>query len=49
MGYISKPRIHNRGLLNECEASKEMFIRLGDHVNANQKNPEIPPYTNQNG
>jgi hypothetical protein len=28
---------------------KEMFNILSHQENANQNNPEIPPYTNQNG
>jgi hypothetical protein len=28
---------------------KEMFKVLSDQRNANQNNPEIPPYSNQNG
>jgi hypothetical protein len=28
--------------------SLEMFKDLGDQRNANQNDPEIPPYTNQN-
>jgi hypothetical protein len=44
-----KPRIHNRGISNGLETPKEMFKVLSDQNNANQNNPEILPYTNQNG
>ena len=35
--------------LNAWEAPKEMLKILSDQRNANQNNPESPPYTNQNG
>jgi hypothetical protein len=31
------------------EAPKEMFNILSHQGNVNQNNPEIPPYTSQNG
>jgi hypothetical protein len=49
MGYRTKLRIHNRGISNGWETPKEMFKVLSDQRNANRNNPEIPPYTNQNG
>jgi hypothetical protein len=48
MGYRTKPR-HNRGISNGIETPKEMFSVLSDQRNANLNNPEIPPYTIQNG
>jgi hypothetical protein len=32
-----------------CEALEKMFNILNHQGNANQNNPEIPPYTSQNG
>ena len=49
MGYRTKQRIHNRGVLNGQEALKEMFKVLSHQGNANQNNPEIPFHTSQNG
>ena len=49
MGYRTKPIIHNRGVLNGREAPKEIFKVLSDQRNANRNDPEIPPYTYQNG
>jgi hypothetical protein len=49
IGYRDKQRIHNRVISNGKEALKEVFKVLSDQGNANQNNPEIPPYTNQNG
>jgi hypothetical protein len=49
MGYRAKRRIHNRGIANGQEAPKEMFKVLRHQGNANQNNPEILLYTNQNG
>jgi hypothetical protein len=46
MGYKTKLGIHNRGHSNGSEAPKEMFKVLSDQRNANQNDPEIPPYTN---
>ena len=43
MGCRTKPRITTE------ESPKEMFKVFSDQRNANQKDPEIPPYTNQNG
>ena len=51
MGYRSKPRIHNRGILNGWEASKEMLKVLSDQRKANQNDSEITlrlPYSNKN-
>jgi hypothetical protein len=49
MGCRAKQRILNREILNGQETLKEMFITLCHQGNANQNNPEIPPYNNQNG
>jgi hypothetical protein len=49
MGYRTKQRIHNGGILNGRKAFKEMFKVLSHQGNANQNEPEIPPYTSQNG
>ena len=49
MGYRTKQRIHNRGILNSQEAPKEMFNILSHQGNANQDDPEILPHTSQNG
>jgi hypothetical protein len=49
MGYRAKQRLHSRGISNGQEALKEMFSILSDQGNTNQNDPEIPPYTNQNG
>jgi hypothetical protein len=49
MGYITKLRIHNRGILNGWEAPKKVLKVLHDQRKANQNDPEILPYTNQNG
>jgi hypothetical protein len=48
MGSRTKQRIHIRGISNGREALKEMFKALSNQENANQNDPEIPPYTNQN-
>jgi hypothetical protein len=45
MGYRTKQRILNRGVLNGREALKEMFSIFSHQGNANQNNPEIPSYT----
>jgi hypothetical protein len=45
MGYKTKWKIHNRGILNCREAPKEMFKVLSGQKNANQNNSEILPYT----
>ena len=42
-------KILNWGILNGWEALKERFNILGHQGNANQSEPEIPPYTSQNG
>jgi hypothetical protein len=49
MGYRAKQRILNRGNSNGGDTPKEMFTILSHQKNANQNDPEIPPYTNQNG
>jgi hypothetical protein len=49
MGYRAKQRIHNRRISNDREALKERFSVLSHQGNANQNNPEIPPYPTQNG
>ena len=41
-----KEKILNRGISNAWETLKEMFNILSHQENANQKNPEIPPYSN---
>jgi hypothetical protein len=46
---IKLNRILNRGFSNGREALKEMFNILSDQGNANQSDPEIPPYTDQYG
>jgi hypothetical protein len=37
------------GIPNGGEAPKEMFNILSHQGNANQNNPEIPPYASHNG
>ena len=49
MGHRTIQRIHKRGILNSREALKELFKVLSGQGNANQNDPEILPYTNQNG
>ena len=49
MGYRAKQRFLNRSISNGGEALKEMFNILSHQGNANKNDPEIPPYTNQNG
>jgi hypothetical protein len=48
MWYRAKQRILNRGISNGQEALKEMFYIFSYQGDANQNDPEIPPYTNQN-
>ena len=48
MEYRAKQRIQNRRILYGREALKEVLRVLSYQENANQKDPEIPPYTNQN-
>jgi hypothetical protein len=43
-----KQRIDKRRTLKGLETLKEMFKVLSLHRNANQKDPEILPFTNQN-
>jgi ribosomal protein S24E len=45
----AKQRILISGISNGLVALKEMFNILNHQGNANQNNPEILPYTNQNG
>jgi hypothetical protein len=45
----TKQRILNRGISDGQETLKEMLSILGHQGNVNQNNPEIPPYTHQNG
>jgi hypothetical protein len=49
MGYRDKQKILNRGIPTGGETLKEIFKVLSDQGNANQNEPEIPPYTNENG
>jgi hypothetical protein len=49
MRYEANQRIHNRSIPNDWGAPKEMFKVLSEQKNAGQNDPEIPPYTNQNG
>jgi hypothetical protein len=49
MWYKSKPRILDRGISKGWEVLKEMFSILSHQGNANQNDPEIPTYSNQNG
>jgi hypothetical protein len=49
MGYRTKPRINNWEISNGWEVPKEKFKVLSDQRNVNQNDPEIPPYTSQNG
>jgi hypothetical protein len=49
VGYTAKPKIHNLGMSNGQEAIKEMFNVLNHQRNTNQNDPEILPYTIQNG
>ena len=46
---MGRNRILNRGTLNCGEALKEMFKVLSHQGNANQNDPKIAFYTNQNG
>lgn len=46
--YRAKQKILNRGITNDNETLKEMFIILSHQRCANQGNSDIPPYTNQN-
>jgi hypothetical protein len=48
MGYGPKQQIFNLGIQNGREAPEKMFNILNHQGNANQNNPEIPPYTSQN-
>jgi hypothetical protein len=41
--------ILNRWFLNGRKISKVLFNFLSHQGNAHQKDPEIPPYNNQNG
>ena len=45
----AKQKILKREISNGQEALKEMFKVLSHQGNANQNDPEIPSYTNQNG
>ena len=49
MGYGAKQRILQKEISNGQEILKEIFKVLSHQGNANQNDPEIPPYTNQNG
>ena len=49
MGYRTKQRTFNRGVLIDREALLEIFNVLSHHGNANQNNSEIPSYNPQNG
>jgi hypothetical protein len=49
MVYRTKLRIYNRGIINGWAATKDMLKVLSDQRNANQNDPVITPYTNQNG
>jgi hypothetical protein len=49
MGYKSKQRIYNRGILKGRETPKEIFKVLSDQRYANQNDLEILPYTSQDG
>ena len=49
MGYRDKQKILNREIANVQEALKELFNILWHQGNANQNDPENPPYNNQNG
>ena len=48
-GYRVKEIILNRGISSDLEALKDKFNILNHQGKANQNDPEIPPYTNQNG
>ena len=48
MKYRANKRILNRGISNGREALKENSNILTHQGNANQNDPEILPYTNQN-
>ena len=48
-GVQSYTKYFNWGIVNSREATKEMFNIFSNQGNANQNNPEIPPYTNPNG
>ena len=47
--YRAKQRILDRGISNGREVLKAMFYALSHQRNVNQSDPEIPPYTKQNG
>jgi hypothetical protein len=49
IGYRTNLRIHNREISNGLETRFRLFKVLSDQRNANQNNPEIPPYPNKNG
>ena len=49
MKQITKQRIHNRGISNGQEVFTEVFKLLSHQENTNQNDPDILPYTNQNG
>ena len=49
MGYRAKERILNWENYNGREAPKEMFNIHSHKGTTNQNNPDIPPYTNQDG
>lgn len=49
MGSRTGHRILNRGILNHQKTPKEAFYNLSHQGYENQNDPEIPPYTNQNG
>jgi len=49
MGCRAKQSILNGGISNGSATPREMFNILSHQENANQYDPEIPPYTNQNG
>ena len=44
-----KQRIFNEGISNGQETLKEMLNILSHQGNANENEPEIPPYTNRSG
>ena len=48
MGLRIEQRILTRGIPNGREAPEKMFNILNHEGNANQNNPEIPPYISQN-
>ena len=49
MNIVMDHRAPNGGTLNSLESPKEMFNILSHQGNANQKDPEIPSHTSQNG